>query len=1016
MSKKSFFSQGVGSFAGLAIALSSALTQAADPVPLDPTPGFNLYFNASSENDSSMEWSDLVNGNPTNLALLLDKSQNSGVEHVSIPSTETVTEINAAFIFPGGFTDNDGGAELVTSGTSTGRSFQDAGWQNQPVTFEVWFKPNNLNPSPVNGQILFETGGGTGMGFFINNNELQFRKKPGNDGVVSYNLTEDPLNLLLGPATEEFMQAVFTFNRPTGEMQLFLNGVLASSGTGGPDSWSGGDNAAFGTRGGTGVGSFGGSDPAPESFAGKIAVIRAYRDRILNSDEVAVNFKTFVIDQTAPEITSFNPANNETGIFPGIESLEASFTESIELTGAGSVTLKNLNDPSGSSDLTFNLPNAGVTIQGNRSLLISPPQDLPFNANIAVLISADAIRDLPGNLFAGISDESTWNFTTVEENTSPPVITAQTPTPGQTGVGIGTIITATFDQNILAGSGDIVLENLNDQASSQSISITDTNQISIVDNVLSITPETLPEGGGSYAILIPETALRNFSNVAFAGITSNNQWTFTTSNLAGQLGILDMQANGNINPDTKQPWQAGDRYRLVFISSQRIDPTDSVSYGDLNNINTWNTMIQDFANNATGHDLSSVTWNIIGSSTEVDARDNTGTNPLVHGDGHPIMLIDGASILAGDYHELWGGLDNGLRNPIDFTENQGQTINQAPGNITPYTGTTTEGTAVEGFWIRDVSASEADRIQQGRSNSPLGWIDASNDGNQLASRGDNSIYGMSQPLFVYDLEDTTPPQLIAFTDNVEGGPILYPDVDTVIYTVTFNEPMLPNSFVAGNFGNAGSAGFNIDSITQQDDPAVFLITVTLTSAGTLQLQINAEAEITDLAGNPLDTTNVILDDSVIQVVDENATAFVQWTQGFSDFTDPDPSLDFDGGGLATALEWVLGGDPTDPTDDASIRPTIDHTSDPDGKLLFTFRRSTQAHEDPDTTIQVEYAIDLVGWTVATHEGNLPDDITTSVETDGFGQGIDKVTVALPAKLAEDDRLFVRLNIEVAPSQ
>ncbi|MCC5788295.1 MAG: Ig-like domain-containing protein [Opitutales bacterium] len=1006
---KSFLAQSVGSVACLAIALSTVAVQA-DPGPLDPTPGYDIYFNASSENNSSEEWENLAS---ENVGLELDKSTNSEVEHLSISSAETDTEISAAFKFPGGFTGNEGGAELVESGTSNRLSFQDEGWQNQPVTFEIWFKPHDLYPGPENGQILFETGGGTGMGFFINNNELQFRKKPGSGGVVTYNLAEDPLDLLLGPATEEFMQAVFTFNNSTGDMQLFINGVLASSGTGGSGSWSGGDNAAFGTRGGTGVGSFGGGDSQPESFAGEIAVIRAYKDRILNPDEVAVNFKTFVIDETPPEITSFNPANNDTGIYPGIDPLEATFTESIELTGEGSVTLKNLNDTSGSSDVTFDLPDAAVTTDGNQSLLISPPQNLPFEANIAVLISDDAVRDLPGNLFAGISDESIWNFTTAEENTSPPVITAQTPETGQTGVGIGTTITATFDQNILAGSGDIVLKNLNEETSSLNIPITDTDQISIDENVLSITPETLPEGGDSYAILIPETALRNFSDVAFAGITSDEEWTFSTSNLAGQLGVLDMQANGNINPDTEQPWQVGDRYRLVFISSERVDPTDSNTYGDLDDINTWNGMIQNFADNATGHDLTSVTWSIIGSTVEVDARDNTATNPQVHGDGHPIMLIDGASILAGDYHELWGGPDNGLRNSINFTENQGETIDEASGGTTPYTGTTTEGTAVESFLVlRDVSESELERIQQGKSDSPLGWVDASNDGSQLASQGENSIYGMSEPLFVYDLEDDTPPELIAFTDNVEGGPIPYPDVDTVVYTVTFNEPMLPNSLAAGDFSNAGSAGISMDSIIQQDDPSVFLITVTLTSAGTLQLQINAEAEMTDLAGNPLDTTEAILDDSVIQVVDEDATAFEQWTLNFSGFTDPDPSLDFDGGGLATALEWALGGDPTDPSDDTSIRPTIDNTSDPDGKLLFTYRRSIEAHEDPGTTIQVEYGSDLVGWTVATHEGDLPEDITTSVETDGFGEGIDKVTVAFPADLAEDDRLFVRLNVEV----
>ncbi len=123
-------------------------------------------------------------------------------------------------------------------------------------------------------------------------------------------------------------------------------------------------------------------------------------------------------------------------------------------------------------------------------------------------------------------------------------------------------------------------------------------------------------------------------------------------------------------------------------------------------------------------------------------------------------------------------------------------------------------------------------------------------------------------------------------------------------------------------------------------------------------------------------------------------------------------FDFDGGDLATALEWVLDGDPTDPSDDLSIQPTIDNNSDPDGKLLFTFRRNIDAHEDENTIIIVEYSTDLVEWEDAIHQGEDPEHITYSTVPDGFGPGIDEVTVALPPILAEDGKLFVRLNVLV----
>ncbi len=145
------------------------------------------------------------------------------------------------------------------------------------------------------------------------------------------------------------------------------------------------------------------------------------------------------------------------------------------------------------------------------------------------------------------------------------------------------------------------------------------------------------------------------------------------------------------------------------------------------------------------------------------------------------------------------------------------------------------------------------------------------------------------------------------------------------------------------------------------------------------------------------------------------TPYGTWADQFPALTDPDPTLDFDGGGLATALEWVLGGDPTDPSDDATIIPTIDAISDPDGKLLFTFRRTAEAAADENTTITVEYGNDLVGWTTATHQGNGVGDITVTEEPDGFAPGIDRVTVALPATTADaSGKLFARLQVEVAP--
>jgi autotransporter-associated beta strand protein len=146
-----------------------------------------------------------------------------------------------------------------------------------------------------------------------------------------------------------------------------------------------------------------------------------------------------------------------------------------------------------------------------------------------------------------------------------------------------------------------------------------------------------------------------------------------------------------------------------------------------------------------------------------------------------------------------------------------------------------------------------------------------------------------------------------------------------------------------------------------------------------------------------------------------AGGYGAWANGpfAGTLTNTNPSLDFDNGGLATALEWVLGGDPTTGADDASLVPTLDTTTDPNGKMLFIFRRTTAAKNDANTTIQVQYGGNLGGWTTATHQGTGPEQITITEQTNGFGPGIDKVTVALPAGLTAGGKLFARLNVAIS---
>lgn len=374
--------------------------------PLVPTPGFSLYLNAGAADEVSEFWNDLVLGNPSGLGLRIDKSPGNEVTRQLISNQSA--ELTHAFQFPGGKTGTVGGALLVASNTTTARSFLTPGWNTQPVSFEMWFKPDNLTPTPSNGQILFEDGGGIGLGLFLSSTGLQARKA-GGGGLVTYSTA-------------------------SGVLQLFVNGSLIDSATPGGNNWTGGDSAAFGTRGGNNTGGIGGGQSNTESFQGQIALIRGYRNRILTAAEVEQNYlATIAPDTTPPEIAAFDPATGATGVYPGIGQIVATFNETIALTGEGSVTIKNLADGSGSSDIVINLPDAAVLADGPE-LGITLASNLGFGTQYAIQISENAVIDVAGNPFAGIDDSSTWTFTTAAENLIPPVIVTQSPVHEAAGV------------------------------------------------------------------------------------------------------------------------------------------------------------------------------------------------------------------------------------------------------------------------------------------------------------------------------------------------------------------------------------------------------------------------------------------------------------------------------------------------------------------------------------------------------------------------------------------------------
>jgi len=199
--------------------------------------------------------------------------------------------------------------------------------------------------------------------------------------------------------------------------------------------------------------------------------------------------------------------------------------------------------------------------------------------------------------------------------------------------------------------------------------------------------------------------------------------------IAGQLGVLDVS---QINPATGVAFEAGDTYRLIFATSTGRDATSS-------NIADYNTFVQSHAAGSVIGTLSSVTWKAMASTETVDARDNTNTNSATDGPGESFWLLNGTSLVADDYADLYGSnthdnrinIDDQLTAPFDG------------GDYTSvWTGSNSVGEGVSGYELG--AASGTTRTGLWNFTSGAHWINRFN----IGQGDEKGLYAVSEVLTV----------------------------------------------------------------------------------------------------------------------------------------------------------------------------------------------------------------------------------------------------------------------------
>jgi methionine-rich copper-binding protein CopC len=241
----------------------------------------------------------------------------------------------------------------------------------------------------------------------------------------------------------------------------------------------------------------------------------------------------FVPASAAPVLVATTPANNATEALVSA-NLVATFSEqvvagtgSIELWQAGGVSPLESFDVASSTRLAFS----------GQTLTINPTANLAPGVEYHVLIPATAVVDTTGGqTFAGNSDPTAWSFTA---DGTVPAIVSRFPADDAPNARKSANLVATFSEPVLAGTGLIELWQIGGVSPVESFDVTTSPRITYSGATLTIDPAADLLPGTAYHLIIPATALVDTSGNAFAGLTLDTDWNFTTRDTATTITVVN---------------------------------------------------------------------------------------------------------------------------------------------------------------------------------------------------------------------------------------------------------------------------------------------------------------------------------------------------------------------------------------------------------------------------------------------------------------------------------------------
>ena len=468
-----------------------------------------------------------------------------------------------------------------------------------------------------------------------------------------------------------------------------------------------------------------------------------------------------------------------------------------------------------------------------------------------------------------------------------PTLVSKNITNGTLKVDPTTNLTLTFDSNMQAGLGNIIIKKTSDDSVIESIDVTSGN-ITITDKIVTINPTVDLLQKTAVYVIVPVGALENTSSNGWTGFNNKTDWTFTTDDTTAPTVTTFSPSDNNLSvaPDSD----------LIITFSEEIVK------------GTGNILVKKSADD-------SVIATIDVTSSEVSIANNIVTiNPNNDLPSETAMYIEIPNTAFKDlYNNAYAGFASSTTWNFTTADITPPTIIISspvsnPTNTT-FTATFTFSEDVTDFVIGDITLGNATASNFTATSSAIYTalitpiadgtvtIDIAADVAADAATNGNSI--ATQFSTVYDATAPDMPIVIAIDDYTCAGNTTTTADNTLVFNGTAEasssvEVFINNSSVGTTTTNgSGTWSFDYTSVTLAD--ATYNITATATDAATNTSNMSAVFSIIidtkdfDEDGNPdfCDT-----DDDNDGVLDADDNSYL-----------PNPDqLDTDGDGLADVEE------------------------------------------------------------------------------------------------------------------